>query len=111
MQVKVNQATHPDMIVGLDAMALRQHYLLTDLFVAGDIRLHYTHVERLIVGGASPGPEPLTLESVREAGSNPFLARRELGVINVGGPGRISVDGRMYGLQPRDGLYVSMGSA
>jgi 4-deoxy-L-threo-5-hexosulose-uronate ketol-isomerase len=111
MQVKVNQATHPDMIVGLDAMALRQHYLLTDLFAAGDIRLNYTHVERLIVGGAIPGAEPLKLEPVREAGSNPFLARRELGVINVGGPGRISVDGRAYGMQPRDGLYVSMGSA
>jgi len=89
---------------------LRSYYLLTDMFVPGDIRLNYSHVERLIAGGATPAHEPLKLEAVREAGSNP-LARRELGVINIGGPGKITVDGRAYSMQPRDGLYVAMGSA
>jgi 4-deoxy-L-threo-5-hexosulose-uronate ketol-isomerase len=111
MHVRVRQATHPDMIAGLDTEGLRNHYLLDNLFVADDIRLHYSHVERLIVGGAAPGSGALTLEPVREAGSNPFLARRELGVINVGGAGRITVDGREYSMKPRDGLYVAMGSA
>jgi 4-deoxy-L-threo-5-hexosulose-uronate ketol-isomerase len=111
MHVRVRQATHPDMIAGLDTEGLRNHYLLDNLFVADDIRLHYSHVERLIVGGATPASGALTLEPVREAGSNPFLARRELGVINVGGAGRITVDGREYSMKPRDGLYVAMGSA
>jgi 4-deoxy-L-threo-5-hexosulose-uronate ketol-isomerase len=111
VQVKVLQATHPDMIVGLDSAALRRHYLATDLFVAGDLRLCYSHVERLILGGAQPGARALQLEAVREAGSSPFLARRELGVINIGGPGRVTVDGREYVMQPRDGLYVGKESA
>jgi 4-deoxy-L-threo-5-hexosulose-uronate ketol-isomerase len=111
MQLKVLQATHPDMMVGMDAAALRRHYLASELFTAGDIRLRYSHVERLIVGGAQPGERALQLEAVREAGSSPFLARRELGVINIGGPGRVTVDGRQFGMKPRDGLYVGKESA
>jgi 4-deoxy-L-threo-5-hexosulose-uronate ketol-isomerase len=111
VQVKVLQATHPDMVVGMDAAALRRHYLATDLFMAGDIRLCYSHVERLIVGGAQPGERALQLEAVREAGPAPFLARRELGVINIGGPGQVTVDGREYAMKPRDGLYVGKESA
>ncbi|HEV7135167.1 MAG TPA: 5-dehydro-4-deoxy-D-glucuronate isomerase [Steroidobacteraceae bacterium] len=111
MQVKVLQATHPDMIVGLDSAALRRHYLATELFVPGEIRLCYSHVERLIMGGAQPGAQALRLEGVREAGSSPFLARRELGVINIGGPGRVTIDGREHAMKPRDGLYVGRESA
>jgi 4-deoxy-L-threo-5-hexosulose-uronate ketol-isomerase len=111
MQVKVLQATHPDMMVGLSTEKLRNYYLLTELFVADQIRLNYSHVERLIAGGVTPVRGPLRLDSVKEAGSGAFLARRELGVINIGGPGRITVDGREYSLKPRDGLYVAMGSA
>jgi 4-deoxy-L-threo-5-hexosulose-uronate ketol-isomerase len=111
MRVKTFQATHPDMIVALDTARLRSHYLLTEMFANDEVRLNYSHVERFMIGGAVPVRESLTLEPVKEAGSNPFLARRELGVINIGGPGRISVDGREYPMKARDGLYVAMGSA
>jgi 4-deoxy-L-threo-5-hexosulose-uronate ketol-isomerase len=111
MRVKTFQATHPDMIVGLDTARLRSHYLLTEMFANDEVRLNYSHVERFMIGGATPVRETLTLEPVKEAGSNPFLARRELGVINIGGAGRITVDGREHGMKPRDGLYVAMGSA
>jgi 4-deoxy-L-threo-5-hexosulose-uronate ketol-isomerase len=110
MSVKVFQATHPDMIVGLDTQRLRSHYLLTDLFASDDVRLNYSHVERFMVGGATPVRGALTLEPVKEAGSNPFLARRELGVINIGGAGRITVDGQAHNMKSRDGLYVAMGT-
>src|SRR5262245_5137628 len=111
MPVRVFQATHPDMVVGLDTAKLRSHYLLTNLFASDEVQLNYSHVERFIVGGATPARRALTLEAVKEAGSNPFLARRELGVIHIGGPGRISGDGREYGTKARDGLYVAMGAA
>jgi 4-deoxy-L-threo-5-hexosulose-uronate ketol-isomerase len=110
MQVKVLQATHPDMVVGMTTAKMRDYYLLTDLFVADEIRLSYSHVERLIAGGVMPVRAPLKLQTVKEAGSGPFLARRELGVINIGGPGKVAVDGRAYSLKSRDGLYVGMGS-
>ena len=111
MRVKVFQATHPDMVIGLDTAKLRSHYLLEDLFANDEVLLNYSHVERFLVGGAAPVRGALTLEPVKEAGSNPFLARRELGVINIGGPGGITVDGREYSMKSRDGLYVAMGSA
>ncbi len=107
MPINVLQATHPDMVAGLDTEALRRHYLLTDLFVPGETRLHYSHVERLIVGGATPTAKALELDAVRELGAAGFLARRELGIINIGAAGTVSVDGRSYAMQPRDGLYVA----
>ena len=110
MQMNILQATHPDMIVGLDTAALRRHYLLTELFAGGDIRMHYSHVERLIVGGAIPTARPLALEAAREVGSVSFLARRELGIINIGSPGKVTIDGRAYEMRSRDGLYVAKGS-
>ena len=91
------------MVVGATAADLRRYYLLTDLFVADEIRLSYSHVERLIAGGITPVLAPLALPA-------DFLARRELGVINIGAAGKVTVDGQVHVLQPRDGLYVGLGS-
>jgi 4-deoxy-L-threo-5-hexosulose-uronate ketol-isomerase len=109
--MNILQATHPDMIVGLDTAALRRHYLLTELFLSGEIRLHYSHVERMIIGGVMPGAAPLKLEATRGPGAASFLERRELGIINIGAPGTVWVDDRAYEMNGRDGLYVGMGSA
>jgi 4-deoxy-L-threo-5-hexosulose-uronate ketol-isomerase len=109
--MNILQATHPDMIVGLDTAALRRHYLLTELFVPEAIRLHYSHVERMIVGGAMPTGTPLTLEAPADFRSASFLERRELGIINIGAVGQVRIDGRVFEMNPRDGLYVAQGSA
>jgi 4-deoxy-L-threo-5-hexosulose-uronate ketol-isomerase len=107
--MNILQATHPDMIVGLDTAALRRHYLLTELFVAGEIRLHYSHVERMILGGAMPTTQPIGLQSMQEPRTTAFLDRRELGIINIGAAGNVRIDGRAYQMNSRDGLYVAKG--
>ncbi|HEY6456536.1 MAG TPA: 5-dehydro-4-deoxy-D-glucuronate isomerase [Steroidobacteraceae bacterium] len=109
--MNILQATHPDMIVGLSTAALRRHYLLSELFVSGQIRLHYSHVERMIVGGAMPTAEPLPLEAIRIPGSASFLERRELGIINIGAAGTVGIDGRSYEMNCRDGLYIAKESS
>ena len=107
MAIKTLQATHPDMIVGLSSRRLREHYLVGGIFQDDKISLTHSHVERFVIGGAKPVSRALKLEP---AGGEAFLTRREIGIINIGGPGRVAVDGEVYPLQPRDGLYVPMGT-
>ena len=109
---KTYQATHPSMIEGIDNQTLCDLYQVTELFATDGISLNYSHNERLVVGGAAPVKGDVRLPDQAEpvAGA-PFLERRELGVINVGeGGGKVAVDGESYDLEPRDGLYVPMGS-
>jgi 4-deoxy-L-threo-5-hexosulose-uronate ketol-isomerase len=109
---KTYQATHPDMMAGAASDQLRERYLIQDLFAADRVALSYLHNERLLVGGATPVHSALALPEQPEAtAAAPLLARRELGVVNIGvGQGRIEADGESYVLHPRDGLYVPMGT-
>ena len=110
MKISVRHASHPDAVRTFDTEALRNDFLVPTVFEADDIVLTYSHIDRFVVGGAMPVAGPLKLESAKAIGSATFLERRELGVVNVGGPGRVTVDGTAYELAPRDCLYVAMGS-
>lgn len=88
----------------------RAGYLIENLFQPGSIQLLYTDVDRAVVGGAVPTTQKLLLGTAKELASTYFAERRELGVINIGGKGAITVDGKEYQLEKRDCLYIGRGS-
>lgn len=103
-------ATHPEMMAHATTESLREHYLLGGLFESDALTLDYLHYERFIVGGAAPRTRCIDLPTQSQPTPGvPFLARRELGVVNVGGPGRVHADGAIFELAPRDALYLPMG--
>ncbi len=107
----VRHVSHPDAVRYYDTEELREHFLVEGLFEAGTVQLTYSHVERFVIGGATPTDQPLTLESDKATiGSPNFLDRRELGVFNIGGPGKVEADGASYALGHRDALYVAQGT-
>ena len=108
-------ATHPKSVDGATNEELREQYLISDLFAENELRLNYTHFERMVVGGAFPVSTTISLPAQTEPASakdKPFLERRELGAVNVGaGIGVVSVDGERFELASKDCLYIPMGSA
>jgi 4-deoxy-L-threo-5-hexosulose-uronate ketol-isomerase len=110
MPISVRQASHPDAASAYGTAALRAHFLIEALFKADSVELTYSHVDRIVVGGAMPVTRAILLETHKALGQPTFLARRELGVCNVGGPGRIVCDGETFQVNLRDMLYIAMGT-
>lgn len=89
---------------------LREALVIERVFDGQKLTYTFTDLDRMCVVGVAPGKEAVPLHNDRETGTDSFLARRELGVINTGGPGAITVDGKRFEMAPLDGLYISMGS-
>lgn len=102
-------ATHPSDAKNYDTNRLRDEYLVQNIMEEGNVNLTYSQYDRLIVGGAVPVNEALKLESIDPLKAEYFLERRELGIVNVGGKGSVSVDDEVYELDYKEALYVGKG--
>ncbi|HEU5081135.1 MAG TPA: 5-dehydro-4-deoxy-D-glucuronate isomerase [Opitutaceae bacterium] len=94
----------------LSTEELRENFLIGGLFRNGEIRAHYTDLDRMVVGAAVPlASSPLPLANYKETGTEFFLQRREIGILNVGAPGFVHVGGTKYDLAALDCLYIGLG--
>jgi 4-deoxy-L-threo-5-hexosulose-uronate ketol-isomerase len=110
MSIEIRQVSHPEAVKRFDTEELRRHFLIERLFAPGAVLLTYSHLERLIVGGAMPAKGRLDLPTPGAVGTDAFLKRRELGIINIGSPGRVHVGDKAYEMGRRDALYLGMGA-
>jgi len=106
---QVRYSSHPSDVKQYDTAKLREHFLVSDLFLPDESNLVYTHFDRLIVGGIMPVSQPVKLESIPPLRAEFFLERRELGVFNVGGKGNVKVDGETFTLEYKEVLYLGQG--
>ncbi len=108
----IRQAIHSEHARRLDSEGLRRQFLVEAPFCPGEVTMTYSQIDRLVLGGIVPLAAPLTLpEGLGHTfGVNYFLERRELGLINIGGPAIVDVDGTRYQLATHDALYVGLGA-
>ncbi len=108
--MELRTACSPKDMKHYDTARLREEFLIQNLFTPDNVKMVYSHIDRIITGGAMPVHKTLTLDAGDELRAEYFLQRRELGIINIGGEGRVTVDGTTYTLRHKDGLYVGRGS-
>jgi len=106
----IRNAVNPQYARSFATERLRQEFLIRGLFIPGEVKLVYSHFDRIIVGGVCPR-RPLSIQISREiTGSDYLLERREMGIINIGSRGTVSIDGKEYVLDRKDGLYIGRGA-
>ncbi|WP_053251582.1 5-dehydro-4-deoxy-D-glucuronate isomerase [Ensifer adhaerens] len=110
MTMKVLYGANPEDIKTYDTARLRREFLISDLFAADAVNFTYTHVDRLILGGAMPKSKSVAFGSGDDIGTPYLLSAREMGIANLGGTGTVTVDGKSFVLENRDVLYVGRGA-
>ena len=89
---------------------LRSRFLVNDLFQPGEVNLVLTDVDRAIVGGIVPLETPLPMGNPKAVAADFFTQRREIGILNIGGSGTVTVNGEIFEIQNRDSLYIGRGN-
>lgn len=107
--MEIRTAVSPKDVKYYTTQRLREEFLVEDLFTVDEIKMVYSHIDRIIIGAAIP-VKALALKAGTEIRAEYFLQRRELGIINIGGKGIIKADGVTYELEYKDGLYLGMGT-
>jgi 4-deoxy-L-threo-5-hexosulose-uronate ketol-isomerase len=110
VKLDIRYSNHPEDAKHYDTDSMRRQFLVERIFVADEISLTYSHQDRVVFGGAMPLSSTLELKGGKEFGTDVFLERRELGVINVGGPGEVITDKETIEMIKGDGLYVGKGT-
>jgi 4-deoxy-L-threo-5-hexosulose-uronate ketol-isomerase len=108
--METRYAVHPEHVKTFDTEQIRKHLLIERLFEEGKLHMVYSHVDRIIAGGACPADKRLELAVTKELGVDFFLQRREMGIINIGAGGIVTVDEREYPLGNKECLYIGMGA-
>lgn len=106
----IRYSAHPDDAKHYTTEQLRKEFLIDSLFKPGELTLVYSHVDRMITGSACPKGAPLALKAGKELGVEYFLQRREMAVLNIGGKGAVTIDGKAYELGTKDAIYIGMGA-
>lgn len=109
-KMEVRAAANPKDVKHYTTERLREEFLIKKLFTKDNTRMVYSHIDRIITAGIMPVYQELKLEAGKELAADYFLQRREMGCINVGGKGIITIDGTEYEMNPRDGIYIGMGN-
>lgn len=107
--MEIRHAANPADAKNYPTERLRKEFLIENLFVDGEVHMVYTHHDRFIMGGAVPTDGKLYVEAADQLKTEYFLERREMGVINIGHPGIVRVDGEDYLLEKKDCLYIGKG--
>lgn len=108
--MELRTAASPKDVKHYDTERLREEFLIQNVFVPDEIKLVYSHIDRIIIGSATPVQKELVLTAGDELRAEYFLQRRELGVINIGGEGVIIIDGKQYTVGYKEGMYIGMGA-
>lgn len=103
-------AIDPASTKALDTQGLRNHFHVGGLFKPGEIKLVYSHYDRLILGSVVPDGSALTIDRVPETGTPSILDRREMGILNIGETGTVGVGGDRHAVGRGEVLYIGMGS-
>ncbi|GAB3529464.1 5-dehydro-4-deoxy-D-glucuronate isomerase [Pontibacter brevis] len=106
----VRYAVSPSETKQMDTEALRENFLIEEVFTPDSVNLTYTMYDRYMAGGAMPVEGPVALEPTDILKADYFLERREMGIINVGGAGAVRADGTTYTLQNKEALYLGRGT-
>ncbi|PLR40512.1 5-dehydro-4-deoxy-D-glucuronate isomerase [Chimaeribacter coloradensis] len=110
--MQVRQSIHSEHAKHLDTAGLRREFLIEKIFEDDTYTMTYSHIDRIIIGGIKPVQNSVSIggEVGKQLGVSYFLERRELGVINIGGPGLIVVDGDTFEVGTEEALYVGKGA-
>lgn len=108
--MQVRHATNPAQLPGMNTEELRETYLVTDLFVPGEVNAVYSHEDRVVLAGAVPAGDELAMPTFPEIRADHFFQRREAGVVNLGSSGAVTVDGERYEVSKGSCLYIGRGA-